>query len=68
MNNYVTEVLRMHAMSEVANPEHGRVMWSPMKSLWFFGHLLVALIGGLLTFDKSAVRRTHPSANVLDTL
>jgi stearoyl-CoA desaturase (delta-9 desaturase) len=55
MNNHVTEVRRMHAMSEVANPEQGRVVWSPVKSLWFFGHLLVALIGGLLTFDKSPI-------------
>lgn len=44
------EVKRMRPRSEATNPILGRVVWSPVKSLWFAGHALVALVGGYLTF------------------
>ncbi len=33
----------------------GRVVWSPGKSLWYFGHTTIASVGGALTFSWSAV-------------
>ena len=38
-----------------ANADLGRVRWAPAKSLWFNGHLLVALIFGPLLFTPSAL-------------
>ena len=49
------EVPRMLPRSESTNPLHGRVTWSPVKSLWFTCHALVAIIGGWLTFRFDAV-------------
>jgi stearoyl-CoA desaturase (delta-9 desaturase) len=40
---------------DTTNPMTGTVVWSPVKSVWFTVHLLVALIGGWLTFSPSAV-------------
>lgn len=33
--------------------ESGYVKWSPIKSLWYFGHLLTAIIGGVIYFSWS---------------
>jgi len=33
----------------------GRVVWSPVKSLWYLGHLCVAIIGGAYTLSLSTV-------------
>lgn len=55
MKNPIAEVRRMHRMSDLTNPEEGTVMWSPVKSLWFFGHLGIAVIGGALTLGQMPV-------------
>lgn len=49
------EVKRMRSLSQATNPLHGRVVWSPVKSLWFTGHALVALVGGCLTLCPGVV-------------
>lgn len=49
------EVHRMHAMSALTNPDAGKVGWSPKKSLWFFTHLLIAVVGGVMTFGETPV-------------
>ncbi|NJR43259.1 MAG: hypothetical protein HC767_11990 [Akkermansiaceae bacterium] len=49
------EIPRMQLQDEQTNPEAGRVVWSPVKSLWFTAHALVALIGGYFTFQFQAV-------------
>lgn len=46
---------RMHSVDDLTNPLDGRVCWSPVKSLWFTGHLLVAVVGGWLTFGWDEV-------------
>lgn len=38
-----------------ASPVHGRLVWSPVKSLWFTGHALTAVIGGWLTWSLDAM-------------
>lgn len=48
-------VHRMTAASAETNPSEGRVVWGPVKSLWFTAHLLVAIIGGWLTFGMDEV-------------
>ena len=55
MKTPIAEVRRMHRMSDLTNPEEGTVMWSPVKSLWFFGHLGIAVIGGVLTLGQMPV-------------
>lgn len=50
----VVEVARMQPQSRLTNPCDGVVVWSPVKSLWFTAHALVALIGGPLTFGWDA--------------
>ena len=50
----VDEVARMRPASVMTNPREGLVVWSPVKSLWFTSHALVALIGGYLTFRLDA--------------
>jgi len=45
----------MLRQSERTNPQEGRVVWSPVKSLWFISHTLIAVIGGFLTFRYDAV-------------
>ncbi len=51
------ECHRMHACSPKTSAVEGKVVWSPVKSLWFTCHALVAVIGGALTlgFDVMAV-------------
>ncbi len=53
MNDH--EIPRMLRQSERTNPSKGRVVWAPVKSLWFISHALVAAIGGYLTFRYDAV-------------
>lgn len=49
------EIPRVDYQSERTNPVHGRVVWAPVKSLWFTSHALVAIIGGYLTFHLDAM-------------
>jgi len=46
---------RMLPKSALTNPVLGRVVWSPVKSLWFTAHLLIAIVGGWLTFSPEAM-------------
>ncbi|MFN7561457.1 MAG: acyl-CoA desaturase [Prosthecobacter sp.] len=55
MKTHDNEVHRMHAMSALTNPDAGKVVWSPKKSLWFFTHLLIAVVGGVMTFGETPV-------------
>src|SRR5215204_7438968 len=48
------DVPRMKRISEKTNPVHGHVYWSWKKSLWITAHLLVGLIGGVLTLTTDA--------------
>ncbi len=48
-------VHRMRASSHATNPVHGTVVWSPVKSLWLTAHLVIAVIGGWLTFGPGPV-------------
>jgi fatty-acid desaturase len=49
------DVPRMKRVSEKTNPVDGHVYWSWKKSLWFTGHLLIGLIGGILTISVDTV-------------
>ena len=42
---------RMFADSSETNPVDGTVVWSPVKSLWYSGMLIVAIVAGPLTFS-----------------
>jgi len=55
MQTQDNEVHRMHARSVLTNPDAGKVVWSPKKSLWFFTHLLIAVVGGAMTFGETPV-------------
>ena len=55
MNSAPLEVRRMRPVSDQTNPREGTVCWSPVKSLWFTSHLLIAIIGGWLTLSTGAV-------------
>lgn len=44
------EILRMRRRNAWTNPCHGRVVWSPVKSLWFTLHSLIAIVGLGATF------------------
>ncbi len=48
---------RMQAVDHLTNSVEGEVVWSPVKSLWFTSHLVIAIIGGWLTagFDELIV-------------
>jgi len=48
------DVPRMKRLSEKTNPVDGYVYWSSKKSLWITGHLLIGLIGGVLTFSLNS--------------
>lgn len=52
---FVGEVPRMQDTSELTNPCEGTVVWNPVKSLWFTAHALIAVIGGALTYQWTAV-------------
>lgn len=49
------KIHRMRAVDDLTNPVHGEVRWSVAKSLWFFLHLAIALIGGVLTWGRTPV-------------
>ena len=51
----IVEIPRMRQQSEETNPVEGNVAWSPIKSLWFTGHLLIAIVAGYFTFSWQAV-------------
>lgn len=55
MKKEMKEIHRMRAQSPETNPIEGRVSWNPVKSLWFTGMTLIALVGGWLTFSWDAV-------------
>lgn len=40
------EIARIKMQSPLTNAMDGEVRWSPLKSLWVFSHLAIALIGG----------------------
>lgn len=48
------EVPRMNSHGGKSNAVDGRVIWSPIKALWFFGHLTIAIVGGIMTFSLGA--------------
>jgi stearoyl-CoA desaturase (delta-9 desaturase) len=52
--NIDNDVPRMKRVSAETNPVNGLVYWSWKKSLWISFHLLVALVGGLLTFSMDS--------------
>jgi fatty-acid desaturase len=52
------DVARMRPRSSDTNPCEGTVVWSPIKSLWFTGHTLVALVGGWFAFRWDAAMFT----------
>ncbi len=55
MNPAPLEVRRIRPLSDETNPIEGEVVWSPVKSLWFTTHLVIAIIGGWLTISIGAV-------------
>lgn len=55
MNTAPLHVRRMHPAGAETNPLEGRVEWSPVKSLWFTTHVLIALVGGSYTISPGAV-------------
>ena len=42
---------RMYPRSAETNAVDGRVVWSPVKSLWFSGMAAIGIVGGWLTFS-----------------
>lgn len=48
------EIARIKIQSPLTNAVDGQVVWSPIKSLWVFSHLAIALIGGVITFSLEA--------------
>ena len=50
-----TELLRIYVDDKLTNALDGKVVWVPQKSLWFFSHLAVALIGGAITLSLTAL-------------
>jgi stearoyl-CoA desaturase (delta-9 desaturase) len=51
--NTNNETPRMLENSQT-NAEDGRVVWHPLKSIWYLSHLLIAIIGGTVFFSLSA--------------
>ena len=49
-----TELPTIELASAATNPLLGRVAWSPIKSGWYTGMTLIALVGGPLTFTWQA--------------
>lgn len=47
----MTEVPTIERVSTMTNPLLGRVVWSPIKSAWYLGLSIMALIAGPLTFS-----------------
>lgn len=51
----IIEIARIKMQNSSTNAVQGQVKWSPIKSLWIFSHLLIAVIGGFLTFSIDAI-------------
>ncbi|QDT34057.1 acyl-CoA desaturase [Thalassoglobus polymorphus] len=51
----MSRIQRMHALSELTNPVHGTVRWSPVKSTWYSLMLLIAIVGGSQTFSLKSL-------------
>jgi len=49
------DTLRMKQATDQTNPVHGKVYWSPRKSLWITAHFVVVVIGGAFTFSWDAL-------------
>ena len=49
------EIARIKMQNPLTNALDGDVKWSPVKSLWVFSHLLIAVVGGVLTFSLDAL-------------
>ena len=49
------EIARIKMQNPITNALDGDVKWSPVKSLWVFSHLLIAVVGGVLTFSLDAL-------------
>ncbi len=41
--------------TNLTNSNEGHVVWSPVKSIWYSAHAIIALVGGYLTFSWSAL-------------
>ena len=54
MINTINGTPRMQAM-ETTDAVTGQVLWSAKKSFWYLGHLLIAIIGGVIYFSWSGV-------------
>ncbi|WP_205895783.1 acyl-CoA desaturase [Pseudomonas leptonychotis] len=50
----VPESLKSHRVQQGADVVHGEVRWEPIRSLWFTGMALAAIVGGSLTFTWAA--------------
>ncbi len=50
----IPESLKSHRVQQGADVVHGEVRWEPIRSLWFSGMALAALVGGALTFTWAA--------------
>lgn len=49
------ELKRIQPLDAHTNPLQGDIVWSPVKSLWFTSHVLIAVVGGWFTFSWGAV-------------
>ncbi|MGB4072682.1 acyl-CoA desaturase [Pseudomonas sp.] len=49
------ESLKDHRVQQGGDVVHGEVRWEPIRSLWFTGMTLAAVVGGTLTFTWAAV-------------
>lgn len=49
-----TEIPTIETVSAMTNPSLGRVAWSPLKSCWYSGMTLIALVGAPLTISWRA--------------
>lgn len=41
--------------TKLTDANEGRIVWSPIKSIWYSAHAVIAIIGGYLTFSWSAL-------------
>jgi len=39
----------MMRRNNCTNPLEGKIVWAPVKSLWFISHAFIAVIGGYVT-------------------
>ena len=51
----VHEIPRMLQQNERTSPTKGQVVWAPVKSVWFTFHAIIAVVGGILTFNYDVV-------------